>query len=248
MADGQAVARASMWKLGQMRPGDKVQLVLIDATGSKFLQEQQENRLSSITSGSTSDWAPSSAVETSLQAVEHFESSISVKGDVNIRQAGDEFLLFEVGEMCLDITSRVKVELWERAMRARNISGIVYFNTCIRSSLVHFDPKLISMSDLAKIMLDTADELGNVNDVEMPITIHRFPAVPDDPWTREAVEYYMKTARKEAVYLPSNCDYIARNNGLGQSAVSDALFNTPWLVLAKGFFVMLPFIIVSLTC
>ncbi len=41
-----------------------------------------------------------------------------------------------------------------------------------------------------------------------------FPIVLDDPWTREALERYMRTTRDEAVYLPSNVEYLARNNGL----------------------------------
>lgn len=40
-------------------------------------------------------------------------------------------------------------------------------------------------------------------------------------------------------------EYLAKNNGLPSTAVFDALTKTPWLVLARGFFVMLPFIIVS---
>lgn len=229
-----------------MRPGDQIQFVLIDSASAKSLNGRYDDWLRGVLEGSASTrWSPASTVETSIQPVEQYESSMLVRDDVTIRQAGDEFIIFEVGEMCLDISSRVKVELWEREMRRKNIDGVIYFNTCIRSSLVHFDPTRISLDALAKIMLDTADALGPVEEVEMPVTIHRLPAVPDDPWTREAIEYYMKTARKEAVYLPSNCDYIARNNGLGENAVTDALFKTPWLVLARGFFVMLPFIIVS---
>ena len=61
------------------------------------------------------------------------------------------------------------------------------------------------------------------------------PIVLDDQWTREALERYMRTTRDKAVYLPSNIDYLARNNGLsskqealekvvGTDYVSDALY------------------------
>jgi urea carboxylase len=33
-------------------------------------------------------------------------------------------------------------------------------------------------------------------------------------WTAEALQKYMKSARAEAPYLPSNIQYIANNNGL----------------------------------
>ena len=40
-----------------------------------------------------------------------------------------------------------------------------------------------------------------------------FPIVLDDSWNREAIHKYMKTTRDKAVYLPSNVEYLARNNG-----------------------------------
>lgn len=33
-------------------------------------------------------------------------------------------------------------------------------------------------------------------------------------WTAEALQKYMKSARSEAPYLPSNIQYMANNNGL----------------------------------
>lgn len=40
------------------------------------------------------------------------------------------------------------------------------------------------------------------------------PIVLDDRWNRDALERYMHTTRDRAVYLPSNIEYLARNNGL----------------------------------
>ena len=45
-----------------------------------------------------------------------------------------------------------------------------------------------------------------------------FPIVLDDRWNREALERYMRSIRDEAVYLPSNIEYLARNNGLESGA------------------------------
>lgn len=47
------------------------------------------------------------------------------------------------------------------------------------------------------------------------------PIVLDDRWNREALERYMQSTRDKAVYLPSNIQYLADNNGLENSG--DAL-------------------------
>jgi urea carboxylase len=113
-------------------------------------------------------------------------------------------VLYEVGPMELDIQNRVQVELWERAMLAANTPGIINFNTCIRSCLVQFDPRVISMTALLKIMIETDAGLTGAEDVSLDIHVIRLPVVVDDKWCQEAVDYYMRTSRDEAVYLPNN--------------------------------------------
>lgn len=58
-----------------------------------------------------------------------------------------------------------------------------------------------------------------------------FPIVLDDRWNREALERYMRSIRDEAVYLPSNIEYLARNNGLegGAQEALRSLVSTDWV-------------------
>lgn len=44
-----------------------------------------------------------------------------------------------------------------------------------------------------------------------------FPIVLDDKWNKDALQHYMSTTRDRAVYLPSNVEYLAKNNGLSDS-------------------------------
>jgi allophanate hydrolase subunit 1 len=48
------------------------------------------------------------------------------------------------------------------------------------------------------------------------------------------------------VYLPNNFKYVARNKGLEEEQMRDVLLGTPWTVVAIGFFVMLPLLIVRI--
>lgn len=47
-----------------------------------------------------------------------------------------------------------------------------------------------------------------------------FPLVLNDQWCNDAIAQYMKTIRSKAVYLPSNIEYLAHNNGLANSEVA----------------------------
>lgn len=68
--------------------------------------------------------------------------------------------------------------------------------------------------------------------VEFPGRKIVFPIVLDDQWSREALERYMSTTRNKAVYLPSNIDYLARNNGLhgGATEVLEKLMDSSWVI------------------
>ncbi len=44
-----------------------------------------------------------------------------------------------------------------------------------------------------------------------------FPIVLNDKWNKDALQRYMSTTRDRAVYLPSNVEYLAKNNGLSDS-------------------------------
>ncbi len=55
----------------------------------------------------------------------------------------------------------------------------------------------------------------------------------NDRWNREALEKYIRSIRDKAVYLPSNIEYLARNNGL--ESAEDALkklVETDWVSMA----------------
>ncbi|KAL7419000.1 hypothetical protein Q5752_006684 [Cryptotrichosporon argae] len=238
------VATGAIWKMGQVKPGDTIRFVMIPTSSAVALEQANEAWLTQA-AGAAAPHAESAftSAQTETSVVRHIPASAAAP-ERTVRTAGDRFALYEVGPMMLDIRNRMRVELWERAMRASGMAGIVGFNTCIRSCLVHYDPAVLSEAALVGLMLDTDAGLGDGadHDVEVDINVVRLPVVPDDKWCQEAVDYYMATSRREAVYLPNNMDYVARNNGVDRQTVIDALTKTPWVVLARGFFVGLPFI------
>ena len=68
-------------------------------------------------------------------------------------------------------------------------------------------------------------------DMKFPGRKLTFPIVLDDRWNKEALERYMHSIRDKAVYLPSNIDYLARNNGVqgGSEEALRLLVESPWV-------------------
>ena len=57
-----------------------------------------------------------------------------------------------------------------------------------------------------------------------------FPIVLDDRWNRAALARYVRSVRARAAYLPSNVEYLARNNGLrGAAKALEKLVGTDWV-------------------
>ncbi|KAG6830082.1 hypothetical protein H0H87_009295 [Tephrocybe sp. NHM501043] len=69
----------------------------------------------------------------------------------------------------------------------------------------------------------------SVTNMTFPGRLITFPIVLDDPWNKEALDRYMKTVRQKATYLPSNIDYLAKNNGLDSSEALKRLVKTDWI-------------------
>lgn len=96
---------------------------------------------------------------------------------------------------------------------------------------IHFDPLVINQASLLSALVEAEASLpANVESLEFPGRKITFPVVLDDRWNREALEKYMRSIRDTAAYLPSNIEYLARNNGLkgGQEALKK-LVETDWV-------------------
>ncbi len=128
---------------------------------------------------------------------------------------------------------------------------------------VHFDPLVTTQGDVLAALIDTEALLpASIESLTFPGRRITFPVVLDDRWNREALEKYMRNTRDTAAYLPSNVEYLARNNGLssGEEALKK-LVTTDWvssksvhlqafadatyreLVFGVGFYLACPFLV-----
>ncbi|KAI0631868.1 urea carboxylase [Trametes polyzona] len=247
------VASADLWKLGQLRAGSTVQFKRISHEQAVGLLQDQDKLIHDLVEHSQT--SPSSLTVPPVPHLEDlamdprlheaFADPSSGRPRVVFRQAGDSAILVEFGEMTLDFTIRARIHAFETEVRKRSLPSVWFLAPCIRSTMVHFDPHATSQAALLAALVDAEASLpASVESLTFPGRKITFPVVLDDRWNREALEKYMRSIRDKAVYLPSNVEYLARNNGLktAQEALKK-LVGTDWLVLGVGFYLACPFLV-----
>ncbi|KAK0443623.1 urea carboxylase [Armillaria borealis] len=247
------VPSASLWKLGQIRPGDTITFKGISRSDAPRLHQRNDtwlaaveanikSEVSTITPSGILEWIATGQIpESSLRA--HIPAT-ALRPESKIRQVGDSFLFLEVGPMRLDVVLCARLESFLREFNKRQIPGILTTLLLIRSLMIHFDERITDAEALLKIMIEIDADLPDAMHMSpLEVDVYRMPLVPNDSWCQEAVDRYMKTVRSQAVYLPNNVEYIARCSGMkSKSDVADSMLSSPWLVFGTGFFVGLPFI------
>jgi len=151
------------------------------------------------------------------------------------RRSGSDYLLIEYGDEVLDLELRVRIYLLQSALRSLNIAAIQDLVPGVRSLLVHYDGLRLAEASLLAILRKLEVELPPTATAHIPSRLVTLPIACHDRWTREAIERYMNSVRKQAPYLPDNMEFIARANGLTSvDEVIRYILSTEYLVIGLG--------------
>ncbi|WP_100444432.1 urea carboxylase [Glycomyces xiaoerkulensis] len=217
------VTTSDRWKLGQLRPGDTV--------GFLPVGEAEADRLRA---------APVSAPALLTGAADDDATLARIDGDGNrpavaYRRAGDDAILLEYGPMHLDLGLRMRVGALMNALAEAAPAGIVDTTPGVRSLHLHVDPDRLPIRTLTGLLLELEADLPAVDDMVVPSREVRMPISWNDSVVDEAIARYTTNIRDDALYNPSNIEFIRRINGLDSVAdVARITTDAEWLVLGLG--------------
>jgi len=230
------VAIAELWKLGQLRPGDRVRFVAMTPDVARQRLLAQDHAISTLASNAAPGLpehtreSPQASAPVILQIEE-----VAHRAAVTIRQAGEDNLLVEFGAAELDLGLRFQVQALLETLQARAIPGMLELTPGIRSLQVHFEARELTQHQALDYVTSAIDALPDVDSMRLPSRIVHLPLSWDDPATRLATERYMRSVRADAPWCPDNIEFIRRINGLDSTdAVRDILFSANYLVMGLG--------------
>jgi len=222
------VVDAELWKLGQLRPGDRLRFVQVDEAWA----DAQRLALDQLLAGELP--ALPAPVESPISSpiLDRF-----AEGDdaVVARRSGDCYLLVEFGPHVLDLKLRFKAHVVYEWLRARQVEGILDLTPGIRSVQIHFDPARLDRDALWKLVREGIEALPPLAEIEVPARVVHLPISWDDPSTQEAIRRYMVGVNPQAPWCPSNLEFIRRINGLDSiGEVKRIFFDASYLVMGLG--------------
>jgi urea carboxylase len=228
------IVSADLWKMGQLKPGDKVRFIRVtpeqavvmrDALESSFDGKLAATRLIAPVQTEEGDRSPAIAGE----------GAYSDGTRVLFRRAGDDYLLAEFGDMVLDITLRFKVHALMQAIERAALPGVIDLTPGIRSLQIHFDHRKLPSAKLIDLIDGLLRNAPSVDAIVVPSRIVHLPLAWNDSQTQLAIQKYETTVRPGAPWCPSNIEFIRRINGLaGQRDVYDVVFGASYMVLGLG--------------
>jgi urea carboxylase len=226
------VLASERWKMGQLRPGDTVRFRCVTAEEAAALHAAQVARVQQLAYTSPALPVRTAAVGSPVLAQR------AVQGDrpaLVLRQAGDRYVLVELGEAVLDIALRMRVHALMQALQGQHLPGIVDMTPGIRSLQIHFEPLALDLPALLAAIFVADDALGDTADITVPSRTVYLPLSWDDSATRLAIDKYMQSVRPDAPWCPSNIEFIRRINGLQSiEEVQRIVFEARYLVMGLG--------------
>ncbi|GGJ87282.1 urea carboxylase [Pseudomonas matsuisoli] len=231
------IAKAELWKVGQVKPGDKLRFHPIGFQQAQSLEQAQRGSLEALAAIKAvtlpaPSLQPSHTVSATVLAEFPPEGS---RPRVVYRQAGDAYVLLEYGDNVLDLALRLRVHLLMEALKAEPLPGLEELAPGVRSLQLRYDSRVLHQQALLDHLLRLELRLADVANLKVPTRIVHLPMAFEDSATLGAVTRYRETVRSEAPWLPNNVDFLQRTNGLEtREQVRDILFDASYLILGLG--------------
>ncbi|MFG0805679.1 urea carboxylase [Pseudomonas fluvialis] len=231
------IAKAELWKVGQVKPGDKLRFHPIGFQQAQSLEQAQLGSIEALAAIRAVS-LPAPVLQPTTTASATVLAELAAEGNrprVVYRQAGDAYILLEYGDNVLDLALRLRVHLLMEALKAEPLAGLEELAPGVRSLQLRYDSRVLHQQALLAHLLQLEQRLGDVSRLKVPTRIVHLPMAFEDSATLGAVTRYRETVRSEAPWLPNNVDFLQRINGLAsRDEVKDILFDASYLILGLG--------------
>src|SRR5882672_6877948 len=225
------IARAELWKMGQLKAGDRVRFIpLTDEAAARLDAERRGVPGPAVE-------APHRDATSSRQSpiLESGSSGATADDALVYRRDGDDNVLVEFGPPVLDLGLRLRAHALMQALEGRKIQAIIDLTPGIRSLQIHYDPIALPTRKLLALLRDIQRDLPRLEEIVIPTRVVHLPLSWEDPATLVAIEKYTRSVRPDAPWCPSNIEFIRRINGLPSvDEVRRIVFDASYMVLGLG--------------
>ena len=233
------IAKAELWKIGQVMPNDRIRFIPIAFDQALILERDQDKSLATLTlpvSPTPLSLLSSSTSAGSFKCILTELAALGTRPATIYRQAGDHYILVEYGPMILDLQNRFRVHLLMEELRAHPVEGILELSPGVRSLQIKYNSRVIHQKQVLAALLAAEDQLPSDDSViRVKSRIVYLPLTFEDSATLDAVKRYRETVKSEAPWLPNNVDFIQRINGLdSRDDVRKIVFDASYLILGLG--------------
>ncbi|WP_296059005.1 allophanate hydrolase subunit 1 [uncultured Amphritea sp.] len=151
---------------------------------------------------------------------------------------GDRYILIEFGnEMNLELN--FMGQGLAAAIKENKTKGIIETAPCFASTLIHYDPDIVSFEYVKDQVSELIKSLGPSEDIELDSRIFYFPTVYLDPWSDECIDDYIKKINPDK---QKDSELLAELNGLDNPEHFARVHSaTEYWVASLGFWPGLPF-------
>ncbi|RZS86411.1 urea carboxylase [Pigmentiphaga kullae] len=226
------IAKAELWKVGQVKPGDRIRFREMSFDEALALERRQDAFIRDWNAASID--APAFSAHRGSPIL--FEApALGERPKTVFRQAGDKYILVEYGDNVLDLNLRFRVHALMEALKADGLAGVLELSPGVRSLQVRYDSRIIGQRALVDALAATDATLAGISTMKVPSRVVYLPMAYEDSATLDAVARYRQSVRDTAPWLPSNTEFIRRINGLGSAGdVRDTIYQTSYMVLGLG--------------
>lgn len=228
------IIEAELWKIGQLRAGDSVLFVPTTIEEALKARKEQEENIKTLFNDSQPLVTPHFSTSLKTQAVLLDVPANTTHPGMQVRLCGDRYILVEYGPMVLDLNLRCRIHFLEKHLLEECLDGLEETAPGVRTLLIRYNGMILPIGELVNHVSKIDKTIPDISQLVIPTRVLHLPMCFNYSGVNNAIQRYMKLVRHEAPYLPSNIDFIRKNNGLAtQEDVKSMVFSASYMCLGR---------------